>query len=203
LPNENLIAWDALLHETQAGQTEARESLCRELSVRLLAIAQYRLWGWPRQDQEDLVQDCLVTVLQKIDQVESNPHLYACQVLYNKIGDALRRRKIIKVPLASDSPPGEEPRGIAIDPAIHPDGDGAGFAARTEARDRMAVVQRAIKDLSVFCRTFFLGMLEERSVQEIWGLVRQVEPDLKRSAFDKRIFDCRRRLKNLVKDHIQ
>lgn len=195
--------WNELLGQVKGGQAAARENLYRELSVRLAAVAQYRLWGWPRQDLEDLVQDCICTVLQKLDQVDSNPHLYACQILDHKIGDALRRRsRIINTPLAADVSEEDQHRTAAANPAIHPEDDSDGFALRTEARDRVALVQNGIKRLSAFCRTFFLGVMEGQSVQELWNLFQEVEPTLQRSAFDKRIFDCRKRLKQIVLDQI-
>ncbi len=193
------VAWDDLLGRCKAGQTQARDDLCRELAVRLRLILQYRLWGWSRQDLEDIVQECLVTILQKLDRIESSPQKYACEVLRNKVGDALRRRQSGTVPLRSDTALGSDPAERGFVPAIHPE-EAEGFVARFEARDRVERVQRAIMQLSAFCRLFFLGILEERSVQELWLFFQQIEPGLQRSAFDKRIFDCRRKLRRLVSD---
>jgi DNA-directed RNA polymerase specialized sigma24 family protein len=194
------IPWNDWLGQAHAGQISARECLCRELTVRLRVVAQYRLWGWPQADRDDVVQDCLTTFLQKMEQVTSNPHLYAGEILRHKIGDALRR-KTIRVPLETDCSEDGDSHLATFNPALNPE-DGDGFAARTESRDRMARVQEAIKHLSSFCRTFFLGVMEEQSVQELWGFFKELEPDLQRSAFDKRIFDCRRKLKQLVSDTI-
>lgn len=173
---------------------DAREALYRELSVRLRLILQYRLWGWSKQDREDIVQESLCTLERKLDQVNSNPHLFACKILHNKIGDALRRRKVANVSLQTD------PVDDLGSPVILPDKDSDGLLAEIDARYRIELVQNAIKDLSSFCREFFLGILEGRKVQELWRHFRRLEPDLQRSTFDKRIFDCRKRLKQLVKD---
>ena len=91
LTHEANTEWNDLLQKAKAGKSEARDEIFRELSVKLVLVAQYRLIGWSRQDQEDLVQESLFILLQKLNRIESNPHLYAYKILHNKIGDALRR----------------------------------------------------------------------------------------------------------------
>jgi len=201
LPDEPKLDWNDLLLKVKAEQTEARNALCQALSVRLRLIAQYRLWGWSRQDLDDVVQESLVTLLQKLPQVNSNPQMFACEILRHKIGDALRRRKMIKIPLQADPADDSHSREAVAMPAVHPEEDD-GFIARIEARDRVDLVKTAIRNLSPFCRAFFLGILEGQSAPELWRLFKRLEPGLQRSAFDKRIFDCRKRLKQLVKDQI-
>ena len=163
-------------------------------------MAQYRLWGWARQDLDDLVQESLVTLLQKLHQVKSNPQMFACKILRHKIGDALRRRRI-NMPL--DANPAEDLNsgGVADDLAVHPE-ENDGFISRIEARNRVDLVKTAIRNLPPFCRTFFLGILEGQSVKELWTLFKRLEPGLQRSAFDKRIFDCRKKLMQLVRDQM-
>ena len=201
MPDEPKLDWNDLLLKVKAGQTEARNALCRALSVRLRLIAQYRLWGWSRQDLDDLVQESLITLIGKLSRVDSNPHRVACEILRNKIGDALRRRKMIKIPLQTDPGDDSHSREAVAMPAVHPEEDD-GFIAKIEARDRLGLIKTAIKKLPPFCCTFFLGILEGQSAHEMWKFFNQLEPDLQRSAFDKRIFDCRKRLKQLVKDQI-
>jgi DNA-directed RNA polymerase specialized sigma24 family protein len=201
LPIEPDFDWNDLLLKVKDGQTEARNALCQALSVRLRLIAQYRLWGWSQHELEDLVQESLVTLLQKLPQVKSNPQMYAGEILRHKIGDALRRRKMIKVPLQTDPADDSHPREAVPAPAIHPE-ENDGFIARIEARDRVDLVKTAIRNLSPFCRAFFLGILEGQSAQELWRLFKRLEPGWQRSAFDKRIFDCRKRLKQLIQDQI-
>jgi DNA-directed RNA polymerase specialized sigma24 family protein len=201
LPFEPNFDWNDLLLKVKEGQTEARNALCQALSVRLRLIAQYRLWGWSRQDLDDLVQESLITLMGRLNRVDSNPHRVACEILRNKIGDALRRRKMIKIPLQTDPADDSHSREAVAMPAIHPEEDD-GFIARIEARDRVDLVRTAIRNLAPFCRAFFLGILEGQSARELWRHFRRAEPGLQRSAFDKRIFDCRKRLKQLVKDQI-
>jgi hypothetical protein len=56
--------------------------------------------------------------------------------------------------------------------------------------------------LSPFCRTCLLGMLESSKLSELWASFQQIEPGLRRGAFYKRVFDCRRRLKHLLQTEI-
>jgi DNA-directed RNA polymerase specialized sigma24 family protein len=196
---EQNIPWNDLIERAKAGQSQARDRLCRELSVRLRQLTKYRLWGWSQQDQEDIVQDCLCTFLQKLDLIESNPQGYACEILRNKIGNALQRRKILKVPLQSDTQDGSGLDHQAHEPAFHANRSGD-FAAMLETRERLEMVAGGITRLPDFCRNFFLGLLEGRPIRELWILFNEREPGLQRGAFDKRVFDCRKRLRQLVGD---
>jgi DNA-directed RNA polymerase specialized sigma24 family protein len=195
------IAWSDVLQKTKAGQPAAWDELCRELSVRLFQIAKYRLWGWSDPDLEDIVQDCLCTFWQKLDHVESNPQAYACEILRNKIGNALQRRKFQNLPLSSDyREEGDGNRSAVDPPAVESPDDG--ILTGLASRDRLNKVCKAIMDLQDFCRNFFLGLVEGRTIQEMWILYSQREPDLRRNAFDKRVYDCRQRLRRLVGDEI-
>jgi len=189
--------WDELLRQAQAGQVQAREALCQELAVRLRQLAKHRLWGWSRQDQEDVVQDCLYTFLQKLDSVHSNPQAYACEILRHKIGNILQRRRPGTVTLSADA--ADNPDRSPALPAQYPE-DSDGFLSGIELRETVRMVADALESLPDFCRNLFLGLLQERSLQELWSYFRGREPELQRSAFDKRVFDCRRRLRLLVGD---
>jgi hypothetical protein len=67
-----------------------------------------------------------------------------------------------------------------------------------ESRQEVQDVIRAIDKLNPFCRAVFKGIIEGLPISEIWGSIRQIDPKLSRSAFDKRIFDCRRKLRLLM-----
>ena len=162
-------------------------------------LTKYRLWGWPEQDREDIVQDCLCTFLQKIDLIETDPQVYACEILRHKIGNALQRRKILNVPLQSGTQGNSGLMPSLDDSAFHAD-TGDDFATRLESCERLEKVAESISRLPDFCRYFFLGLLEGRPIRELWMLFTQREPQLQRSAFDKRVFDCRKRLRQLVGD---
>lgn len=200
MSQEGESRWSELLRGAQAGQTLAREELCRELTVRLRQVVKHRVWDWPRQDQEDLVQDCLVTFLQKLDQVNSSPQGYACEILRYKIGNALQRKSAY-VHIQTDKQ--NDSNALNAAPALtqRPE-DTDGFVTEIERRDSTKRIADAIERLPDFCRNLFLGLLQEKSVLELWTFFRSREPELQRSAFDKRIFDCRRRLRLLIGDSI-
>lgn len=135
--------------------------------------------------------------------VESNPHKYAFAILRNKIGDAQRshqkrRENPLQVDQRHDSSL-EVPLNKLV---INPTGAEDDALAELERKDLTDHVREAIKKLPLFCRTFFLAILEGRSIKELWRLSKELEPGLRRSAFDKRIFDCRRKLKELMEDQI-
>jgi len=195
------IDWDGLLKRARQGDVMSQNDLCEKIKVRLGPILQYRLWGWPAEEHEDILQDTLIVFLQKLDQIKSNPHHYALEVLRHKIGDALRthKRGIAQgsyeehVPIEEVS--GEETGGNIAQA-------GGNFTDELETKDLADYIRKVIKKLSLFCQTFFLAILEDRTIGDVWQLSREVEPNLHRSTFDKRVFDCRRRLRKLVKDQI-
>ena len=162
-------------------------------------LTKYRLWGWSEQDREDIVQDCLCTFLQKIDLIESDPQVYAHEILRNKIGNALQRRKILEVPLQSETP-GRSSLDRHMDNPDLRANRGDDFATMLQTRERLKRVSDSIAKLPDFCRNFFLGLLEGRPIRELWIIFNQREPQLQRSAFDTRVFDCRKRLRQLVGD---
>ena len=73
------------------------------------------------------------------------------------------------------------------------------FTQEIENKELNDKIRIAIKKMSTFCKTFFLAVLEDQPISEIWDCFQQAEPDLSRSTFDKRIFDCRKRLRFLLK----
>lgn len=149
-------------------------------------------------DLDDILQNTLLVVAEKLDQPDMNPPRFALTVLRNKIGDALRAHAAGRRMQSMDAHREADDR-----PSL------PGFAAEVpdpgEAIDRgmlAARIREAIKKLSKFCQGFFLSALEGRDVGEFWELALQTEPKLKRSAFDKRVFDCRQRLRKELEGHI-
>ena len=202
--NENSqIQWNDLLKEAQAGDQEAKNHLCRELEVRLRPVLQYRLWRKASEDLEDILQDTLMIMMEKIDQIKSNPHKYVFQILRNKIGDTLRKQhQHREIPIQPGAEEDADRHAHVVEETLSTTRIGEDFSSDMETADMVDHIRIAIKKLSVFCRTFFLAVLEERTIQELWELFKELEPDLQRSTFDKRIFDCRRRLRELVKNHM-
>lgn len=195
------IDWDGLLRRAQEGDGQAQNDLCGKIKVRLGPILQYRLWGWSPEEYEDILQDTLIVFLQKLDQIKSNPHHYALEILRHKIGDVLRihKRGIAVGYNEGPTPVREAPVEEVTRSAAQPGGD---FREEVEAKDLADYIRKVIKKLSLFCQTFFLAILEDQTIGEVWQLVQEMEPNLHRSTFDKRVFDCRRRLRQLVKDQI-
>lgn len=190
--------FNALLRASKSGDTGARERLFRHLQVRLRPILKYRLWGWPVEELEDILQDALLVVAEKLDQVESNPHYFALDVLRKKIGGSIsrhhRRVHLSIDPTGTDEERGE--RGAAASPAALPSHEID--VAALESADTAEAIRKAIGRLSPLCQALFTALLENRSVAETWELFGGTEKGLRRSTFDKRLFDCRRKLRQLL-----
>jgi len=197
------IDWNDLLAKAQKGDVSAQNELIRNLDVRLRPVAKYRLVGWRHEEVEDLLQDTLTTVFEKIQQIDSNPDHFALQVLRNKIGNAYQRwqrRKNVVYRIESQQDNGEaSPMGERTVSQLKSEDN---FAENIEARDMVDYVTTAIKLLPKFCQTVFLGLLSKRTIQVIWRHFQEHEPDLSRNAFDKRIYDCRKKLTELVEGQV-
>ncbi len=194
MPHGEAKDWNDLLAQSRSGDAAAKDQLCREIAVRLRLVLQCRLRGWAPADLDDLLQNTLVVFIEKLSEIESNPHYFAYGILRNKIGDALRRRER-RTEIPAEAPSAEVTRGVQESVISE---WGASFAASLESRDLVQHISRTIRGMSLFCRTFFLGILEEKTVQELWEIFRTLEPNLQRGTFDKRVFDCRRKLRELL-----
>ena len=192
------LDWNALLKACRHDDTVAREQLFSALRVRLLMIAQYRLRGVSTEVIEDLVHITLSVVIERIATIESNPHLYALQILRNKIGDYLRGRARKSEQTLSATGAEDGDGSGDIQNAVLADPGATSFVTRVENIDIVQIIRRAIRQLTPICQALFLALLEERSVNEVWELAQTSEPKLARSTFDKRLFDCRKRLRVLV-----
>lgn len=187
------LDWNELLQRSKDGDHTLRERLFSELWVRLRAVAQYRLRGWDAADLDDVVQNALLVVHEKLQDIAENPHHFALNVLRNKIGDALRARAGGRTVTIREERGDDEDFSSLQLAAPDPDLDAA-----IDRHQLMRRIVEVLPKLSKFCQAFFLASLEGQSVGEVWDLALAGEPTLKRSAFDKRLFDCRMRLRQLL-----
>jgi RNA polymerase sigma factor (sigma-70 family) len=192
------LDWNGLLDACRLNDAFAREQLFKALRVRLVTITQYRLRGVSKEVIEDLVQNTLTLVIERITAIDSNPQLYALQILRNKIGDHLRgrarRTDQSLSPTGYDA--GDEPGEIQDTTLADP--ESVAFETHVESAEIVQTIRRAIRKLTPICQALFAALLEQRSINEVWELAQETEPGLNRSAFDKRLFDCRKRLRVLI-----
>jgi DNA-directed RNA polymerase specialized sigma24 family protein len=201
LTPEEQINWDELLRRSQAGDQEAQNDLFRKLEVRLRPIVKYRLWEWPVEDHEDIVQDTLTVFFEKIDLIKSNPDFYVYKILQNKIGNAYQKhQQDMKITAQPDENGKYETKSNRQQRSQS--NPRSSFLAQIESRDLINYVQEAIKRLPSFCQTFFLALFAGQKIQEIWEYFKELEPELQRGAFDKRLHNCRKKLTDLIKDQI-
>lgn len=199
---ETGIDWPRLLADARSSDSAARDALFNALEVRLKPVVQYSLRGWSDQSHREILATTMVVVLEKLDEIQDNPQFYALTVLRNKIGDALRTEKLNNSRFVTGSSRIDSGEEHGSDPIADLPDQSENFVARLEKTDLLRAISDSIKDMPVKCRTIFLGLLEHRTIQEIWSHQNSIEPALKRSAFDKRVFDCRKKLRGLLKDHL-
>ncbi len=195
--------WNALLAEAKAGNAGSLNRLCVELEVRLRQFAVYRLWKSPPAVVDDLVQEALTAFAEKYMQIESNPNYWAVQAFNFVLSHYFRGREVRKHESlnAQEADDGGAATALEAEASIAaPVSNAHDLVERDELRTRMA---RALIGMSPFCREFFRTLLHGRAVADYWDVCRNREPALQRSAFDKRIFDCRRRLRQQVREYGQ
>jgi DNA-directed RNA polymerase specialized sigma24 family protein len=194
-------SWDELLSRAKTKDRQALNELIIQLTVTLRPILQSRLRGWSHEDKQDVMQETLVTFTQKLAEVKSNPHHFAAAILRHKIGDAMRRQRrghADFVTLDDNSIAPDMRRQIEL--CLSQYGPGTTFVRRLEDAELLKHVIRALEELSDFCQTFFLGLMEQVDREELFQLLRRMDPSLRRGTFRKRIFDCRQRLKLLLQE---
>ncbi len=137
-----------------------------------------------------------MVVADKLEHIESNPDLFALDVLRKKIGNRLssRQRKSLVSLESSDGERESETETANWLTAHAPDEE----IARVESADMAEVIRKAIRRLSPLCQLLFAALLENLSVAETWETMHAAQGNLQRSAFDKRLFDCRRKLRQLL-----
>jgi DNA-directed RNA polymerase specialized sigma24 family protein len=194
MPTEQDLTDD--LHRARSGDRTSLERLCAEAKVRLLLVVKYRLRGWPEADREDLVQDTLVTFCEKIQSIEHTPMAFALWILRQKIGNELQkahrhREQSLQQAFADGDRDADRPSLDPPDPGDDP-------ATAYDRKETAARIREAMSHLSDFCRTVFAGLLEGYRIQDVWERYRDIEPGLRRSAFDKRTHDCRRKMMALL-----
>ena len=190
--------WNLLLWKAQKGDLEAQNLLCEKLKVRLHPVLKCRLQGWSAEDRQDIMQDTLIIFLEKMGSIDSNPHMYTFKILKNKIGNALQsRQKAIEISLQTDgdkNPEKEKAAGRILSTGETEDD----VLDKLDRKIAIENILRAIVGLSDFCRIFIMGMIEGKSIEELWKLFQATEPGLQRNTFDKRTFDCRKRVRKLA-----
>ena len=75
---------------------------------------------------------------------------------------------------------------------------GSSFFDDISSADLRPHIVQAIKKLTKFCQVYFLAILEERELGEVWQFAKAFEPGLARCTFDQRTRRCRQRLRQLV-----
>ena len=188
-----------LLTQAKRGDRAALDGLCHALEERLRVIIQSWLWRWSRPDREDILQDTLLIIVEKYDKIEDNPHQFALQVMRNKVGDALRHARAVGMVSVNFSGGVESGSAAVSESAALSEADPEGtYGGRIDGSAMLEDIHAAIVHLPRFCKLFVVAMLEGKAVSEVWELAQHAEPRLTRSAFDKRIFVCRRQLREVI-----
>ncbi len=190
---------ELLLQEAKGSSEPALNELCRIVMVRLRPIVEYRLRGWPKEDQQDLLQNTIMTFCDKLPIIQDNPIAVALGILRNKIGNELQsiRRKNTVALEADESEDESREKSVGLG-RVSLDRQEEDIHDAMDRRARAQKIVQAIAQLQEFCRTVLIGLLQGYAISEIWERMQRSEPDLRRGTFDKRIFDCKKKLKTVL-----
>ena len=177
------VDWVLLLKEAQGGDQQRQNELIEALSVRLRLSIKYRCCGWSPEDQEDILQETLEVIWNKLDSICDHPDRYALRVLINKIGNEIQKRKG-KYSISANI---DDPFATFSDQS----NDIQGKIEQEELEDRF---NQAINKLSPYCKTLFVGLLKGKSINDMWEIFSSLDSKLARSAFDTRNTRCRQKL---------
>lgn len=178
------IEWESLLKGAQKGEKECETELITLLRVRFHQILRYRLYGWSVQDREDILEEALGDFWVKLESgnVKCTPQVYAHRILLNIVNREIKRKL--------------KRREISLNEDVRMDYNEEKSAADESERSEIAeLIKVEIMNMSRFCQAFFLIILEDRKIKDVWELFLRKEPNLTRSAFDLRTRRCRQRLK--------
>jgi DNA-directed RNA polymerase specialized sigma24 family protein len=180
----------SLTERVLEGDEASLNDFCAAIRPGLVEIASYRMYGRSRHEAEDVVQDTLTIFVEKAREITGSPTSFVLGILYKRVGNALKRLPGNSLTtLDGESAESREAMNAGVP---------APFVRDVENRDTIERCAAAIRTMGEPCRTLLVGILEGRSVGEIWERFRASHPEMKRSAFDRRLYLCRRRLLTLM-----
>ncbi len=174
----------------------ARNMLCTHIRSHLWPILCLQLSGWQRHELEDILQSTLLTFCERLHKISDSPLSYAYMIMRNKIGNALHPPVSPgRLPQEGLAYVSEKRECASLEAAADESADPEVRAVHAETVERLV---RALATLQSFCRIVFAGLVTGHSLKEIWDDLRRANPNLKRGTFDKRVFACRRRLREMI-----
>lgn len=195
------IALEELFQRAKAGDEASLTSLYSIVRVRLLALTRYKVRSWSREDHEDLVQETMAIFSRDLQKIEHNPLIYAHSILqkriWNEMDKAHRSRQASLEPFTSGNSKDDQPN--IADSSFMQDGS-VDIERDIEDKERVERVWQAIQSLNhEFCKPLLTGIIQGLEVSELWEKFSELDPNLSRNTFYKRVFDCRKRLLAILK----
>jgi DNA-directed RNA polymerase specialized sigma24 family protein len=192
----DISALDILLQRAKSGDKAGLDELCGVVRVRLLGLVRFKVRGWSREDHEDLVQDTLTIFVRDLHKIEHSPLIYAHAILQKRIWNELdKARRSREVSLDHRLP--DDGISDPVDALDHRSlrDQTMDVADEVERKIRLERVWEVIQALHhEFCKPLLTAIMEGFEIGELWERFSQLDPNLTRNAFYKRVFDCRKRL---------
>lgn len=189
-PHYGKLGLDELFDYARLGDEIALDEFCARVRPGLVQIASFRVGDVSLEDAEDIAHESLLIFVEKHKEVEISPTAFLRTILYNVVGNYLRKRFSVRALNGAGSNGQPDSPHRAHHKVSHED--------NVVTRDLLERAERAISAMPEPCRTLLIGLIEGHEVKTLWERSREVEPDLKRGAFDRRLYVCRRKLWGLM-----
>jgi len=186
----NIGSLDHLLPAAKAGDEAGLNKLCEELKKYLTSIyiPDYSFHGYGKQD---LIQDTILIILEKIVKIEKGLKSFAYRVIKNKVGDNLRK-KYGKRSDDSDEGTMPEPREAHLDYEVPVEPD-----FEFINRDLKNVIAKRLTGLKKFCQLIWQAATEGLE-HKLYDIYQTIYPDQSRSNYHVQVFRCRESFKLLI-----
>ncbi|MCB9367156.1 MAG: hypothetical protein H6508_08260 [Calditrichaeota bacterium] len=167
------------------GDASALDEYCKRVRPGLIQIASFQIYDITREEAEDLAHETLAVFVQKYQEVTTSSTAYLRSILYNNMKNFLRGQ--IK----------SRQREVTSNGGTYTH-NVRSSEHEVEKRELLERAEQTISGMSEPCKTLLIGLIEGYKVKELWERMLELEPNLRRSTFDRRLYVCRRRLWELL-----
>jgi len=200
----NIGSLDLLLPAAKAGDKAGLNQLCTELDayLKLVRIPDYHFHGY---EKEDLIQDTIRIVIEKLITIEKGLKAFAYQVMRNLAGNLLRHEYGRKNREAEKAMPiidehgrvrdGDDLRPIVS--RLNADFDLKSSEDVTSSSNVNSIL-KLLDDVKKICKLYFLAIIEN-CTDNLYSVYQQLNPGRSKNAYYVQLNRCRESFKLVLK----
>jgi len=197
------IELDEYLQLAKAGDKEGLNQLCAELEnyMKSIRIPDYYFQGYGK---EDLIQDTIMIVLNKIENIDSGLKSYTYRVMKNIVGDNLRRkygRKALDMEkdkaILNEFGRVEEKN---LKPIIAELKSEMLFSSTEDATSSVNLksIFKLLSKIKKICRLYLQAIIED-CVDQLYVIYQQIHPGHSKNSYYVQLCRCRDSIRTILK----